>query len=70
MGSVDPDVDRDFCGVVESKGYPCELHQVITEDGYVLGVFRINHAASSYDGRRATLGPILLQHGVLDSSFA
>ncbi|CAF4868088.1 unnamed protein product, partial [Rotaria sp. Silwood2] len=42
------------------KGYPCEEHKVITNDGYILGIFRIRHGrnSSSLTGR-----PVLLQHG-------
>lgn len=40
-------------------GYPLEKHKVVTEDGYILTVFRIFSPGSS--GRRQ---PVLIQHGI------
>lgn len=45
--------------------YPVEKHEVITEDGYILTVFRIQQKGSII---RQGLKPIILQHGLLDSS--
>jgi len=62
----DPDCDYNITQMIETKGYPCEEHKVLTQDGYILGVFRIPHgrnSSSSSPGR-----PVLLQHGLLDSS--
>ncbi|XP_072948601.1 lipase 1-like [Epargyreus clarus] len=41
-------------------GHPAETHQVTTEDGYILTLFRL------YGNRKAL--PVLLFHGILDSS--
>ncbi|XP_072949704.1 lipase 1-like [Epargyreus clarus] len=41
-------------------GHPAETHQVTTEDGYILTLFRLY-------GNRGAL-PVLLFHGILDSS--
>lgn len=41
-------------------GHPPKQHQVITEDGYILTIYQL-------PGRRATI-PILLMHGLFDSS--
>ena len=62
----DPDCDYNITQMIQTKGYPCEEHKVLTSDGYILGVFRISHgknASSTTPGR-----PVLLQHGLLDSS--
>ncbi|UJR20978.1 hypothetical protein I4U23_024084 [Adineta vaga] len=63
----DPDCDLNITQLIQSKGYPCEEHKVITEDGYILGVFRIpygrNGSSSTSLGR-----PVLLQHGLLDAA--
>ncbi|CAF4799223.1 unnamed protein product, partial [Rotaria sp. Silwood1] len=53
----DPDCDYNITQLIQSKGYPCEEHKVITNDGYILGVFRIPYGRkSSAKGR-----PVLLQ---------
>ncbi|CAF3419845.1 unnamed protein product [Rotaria sp. Silwood1] len=60
----DPDCNYNITQIIQSKGYPCEEHKVITNDGYILGVFRIPYGRkSSAKGR-----PVLLQHGLLDSA--
>ena len=61
----DPDIDHNITQIIQTKGYPCEEHKVLTNDGYILGVFRIPHGrdASAPVGR-----PVLLQHGLLDSA--
>jgi pimeloyl-ACP methyl ester carboxylesterase len=60
----DPDCDLNITQLIRSKGFPCEEHKVTTQDGYILGVFRIPHGRnSSKQGR-----PVLLQHGLLDAS--
>ena len=46
-------------------GYPAEIHQVTTEDGYVLELHRIPHGTSGPTGSRP---PVLMQHGILGSS--
>lgn len=59
---VDPDANRTMCEIIQDKGFPCEEHYATTPDGYILGMFRI---PSKYSGAV----PVLLQHGLLDSSF-
>ncbi len=64
--SHDPDCDYNLTQLIQSKGFPCEEHKVITQDGYILGVFRIPHGrknSTSSPGR-----PVLLQHGLLDAA--
>ena len=64
MYKYDPDCDYNITQIIRTKGYPCEEHKVITNDGYILGVFRIPHGRnSSIPGR-----PVLLQHGLLDAA--
>lgn len=46
-------------------GYPAESHDVTTADGYILKVFRIQKKGSVI---KSGLKPMLLQHGLLDSS--
>ncbi|KAH9602506.1 hypothetical protein KSS87_020965 [Heliosperma pusillum] len=49
--------------MVESKGYLCEEHTVITKDGYILSLQRIPRGFS--DDAIGDRPPVLLQHGVL-----
>ncbi|XP_045455716.1 lipase 1-like [Melitaea cinxia] len=55
-----------FTELSEHYGYSSEEHTVVTEDGYVLTMFRIN-------GRKCTKlkrPPVILMHGLLQSSDA
>ena len=63
-GKCDPDCDYNITQLIQTKGYPCEEHKVVTEDGYILGVFRISHGRNGSSVGR----PVLLQHGLLDSA--
>merc|ERR1719193_235635 len=64
---VDPEVKLDAEGIVRRWGYPSEHHEVKTEDGYLLTVFRIPHGIN---GTRpgARRPAVFLQHGLLCSS--
>lgn len=48
-----------FEEMVKNAGYKFECHEVTTEDGYILKVFRIMGAST------APKGVVLLQHGVM-----
>jgi len=75
MGSVgsahkDPDVGLDMEAITKSKGYPIEKHNVTTEDGYILGTFRIPYGRTESASALNIGKPVvLLQHGLLDSSW-
>ena len=62
--NTDPDIYLNVMQLAQSKGYPCEEHKVVTQDGYILGVFRIPHGRNTKTPGR----PVLLQHGLLDSA--
>merc|ERR1719193_80199 len=64
---VDPEVKLNAEGIVRRWGYPSEHHEVKTEDGYLLTVFRIPHGINGTrpGARRPT---VFLQHGLLCSS--
>jgi hypothetical protein len=51
------------------SGYVLEKHSVTTEDGYILGVFRIpcSKRCTIEDSPKPV---VFLQHGLLDSRFA
>ncbi|GFS03857.1 lipase [Elysia marginata] len=64
--SGNPEVDMNATELISSKGYPVESHTVITEDGYILGLYRIPHGLHN----KAKKGPrpvVLLQHGLMAS---
>jgi len=64
---VDPDFDRDVPQLITSKGYSAEVHSITTEDGFILGVQRIPSAHGSVVLNPT---PVVLMHGLLDSSAA
>ncbi len=65
----DPDEGLDMAALVTRHGYPIEEHFVETVDGYILGMFRIPHGRNA-TASNASKPPVLLQHALLDSSFA
>eukprot|EP00484_Ammonia_sp_Unknown_P019414 CAMPEP_0197041064 /NCGR_PEP_ID=MMETSP1384-20130603/17662_1 /TAXON_ID=29189 /ORGANISM="Ammonia sp." /LENGTH=402 /DNA_ID=CAMNT_0042471921 /DNA_START=32 /DNA_END=1240 /DNA_ORIENTATION=+ len=66
----DPDVGRDMVEITVNKGYPIEEHFVTTEDGYILGTFRIPYGRNESQNAQNSGKPVvLLMHGLLDSSY-
>ncbi|XP_071507660.1 gastric triacylglycerol lipase-like [Diadema antillarum] len=64
---IDPDDRYNMSGLVWSKGYPIEEYEVQTEDGYILGLFRIPHGKNK--GNDTGARPVVfLQHGLLAAS--
>jgi pimeloyl-ACP methyl ester carboxylesterase len=61
--SLDGDIGKDMEAIVKLRGYPIDRHTVTTPDGYILTLFRINKAPHQNQP------PVLLQHGLLDSSY-
>jgi lysosomal acid lipase/cholesteryl ester hydrolase len=62
-GPIDPDVYMTPAEMVTNKGYIFEEHEVVTEDGYILTVWRVQkNVTRNY--------PVILQHGLLDCSFS
>ncbi|XP_046963435.1 lipase 1-like [Vanessa cardui] len=56
-----------FTELSDLYGYSSEEHNVITEDGYILTIFRINGRNCAQKFKRT---PVLLMHGFLQSSDA
>ncbi|XP_050355918.1 lipase 1-like [Nymphalis io] len=56
-----------FTELSDSYGYTSEEHTVLTEDGYILTIFRINGRNCGHKLKRP---PVLLMHGLLQSSDA
>ncbi|GLG98546.1 Lipase [Gryllus bimaculatus] len=53
--------------LITKYGYPVEQHEVTTEDGYILTVFRIPYGKTSTT-KTANRKPVYVQHGLLSSS--
>lgn len=67
---LDPDMGKTVPELVAGYGYPIESHYVTTADGYILNIFRIPRGASCAGGESRRRPVVLLQHALLDSSFA
>ncbi|XP_063913713.1 lipase 1-like isoform X2 [Zophobas morio] len=52
--------------IIQEYGYPVEVHNVVTEDGYVLTLHRIPHGRENLSRKRK---PILLLPGILQSAW-
>eukprot|EP01022_Parablepharisma_sp_SALTPOND_P028456 TRINITY_DN70999_c1_g1_i1.p1 TRINITY_DN70999_c1_g1~~TRINITY_DN70999_c1_g1_i1.p1 ORF type:complete len:406 (+),score=34.97 TRINITY_DN70999_c1_g1_i1:72-1289(+) len=60
------DAQKSVAEYVMSYGYQYEEHKVLTEDGYILTLWRIPGKI----GQKSRGQPVLLQHGVLDNGFS
>lgn len=61
---LDPDAKLDMFEFVQARGYAIEKHFATTEDGYILGMFHMPPSGTP-NGQ-----VVLLQHALLDCSFA
>eukprot|EP01113_Clastostelium_recurvatum_P043213 TRINITY_DN7101_c0_g1_i1.p1 TRINITY_DN7101_c0_g1~~TRINITY_DN7101_c0_g1_i1.p1 ORF type:complete len:484 (-),score=119.34 TRINITY_DN7101_c0_g1_i1:81-1532(-) len=74
------DLERGTTEMIRARGYPCEEHFTVTEDGFVLGMQRIPHERYTQDGaseeplqRDPDEGPrpaVLILHGFMQCSEA
>ena len=62
------DMNKSFEEIVKGYGYPFEQHYITTKDGYILKLFRIPHERIQNKKDDNPRPPILLQHGIFDSS--
>lgn len=53
--------------LIIEEGYPVEDHEIVTNDGYILHMFRIPYGKKSPTTNK-TRPPILFMHGLMDSS--
>lgn len=54
--------------IIVHRGYPLEVHHVVTEDGYILELHRIPFGKRSERTANSTGGlgrPVFLQHGMM-----
>ncbi|XP_066999666.2 lipase 3 [Anabrus simplex] len=65
---VSDEAKLDTPELLKKHGYPVEIHEVTTEDGYILTMHRVPYSPVSplVDGTKKP--PILVQHGLLSSS--
>ncbi|XP_054166027.1 lipase member J-like [Oppia nitens] len=61
----DPDIDRNCSQLIESRGFVSESHDIITEDGYIITIFRI---INSHRNRSTHQYPVYIQHGFFQNS--
>lgn len=62
---IPPEANYNFKQLASSQNYPVEEYQVTTSDGYILTFFRIQARGTQI---RNSLPPLILNHGLLDSS--
>ncbi|KAK7863075.1 hypothetical protein R5R35_010999 [Gryllus longicercus] len=65
---IDEDVRLDTIGLLTKYGYPAEVHEVTTDDGYILSLHRVPYSPVSplQEGKQKPV--VFLQHGLLCSS--
>jgi len=53
--------------IIQSRGYPVEVHHVVTEDGYILEMKRIPGSNKCHQNGESGLRrkPVFLQHGMM-----
>ena len=51
--------------MIKYHGYPCENHEVVTEDGYILSLQHIPYGRKKVPRKNKVA---FLQHGLIDSS--
>ncbi|POM65700.1 Lipase [Phytophthora palmivora] len=69
---MDDDVGKNVMEIIQARGFFVEKHKVITADDYILTMYRIpkTYDESQSNEKPATDKPVvLLQHGLMDSSF-
>lgn len=62
----DPDFRRSFKEIVNENGFIFEKYDVVTEDGYILSLFRIVANSTKIDDKNKPVA--FLMHGILDSA--
>ncbi|XP_043483372.1 lipase 3-like [Leptopilina heterotoma] len=63
-----PDVDLKTPDLVRKYGYPLEIYNIVTRDGYILELHRIPNSRFNKNRRQLKKKPVLLQHGLAGSS--
>ena len=53
--------------IILHRGYPVEIHEITTADGYILQVHRIPYGRTSFSRQSQAKRAVFLQHGLLNS---
>ena len=61
--------NKTFEELCEENGFQHEKHKVITEDGYILSLWRIPGLIEEGDLSDTSKTPVIFQHGLLDSAI-
>lgn len=53
--------------IIQILGYPVQIHEVVTEDGYLLDIYRIPHG-TEHSKNKVNPNPVLLHHGLMGTA--